>query len=575
MNFLLRLLLAIVLVFNLLEPEHLYAQDSEPEKVRVELFVTASTDRAAFVGKGSLSGLGIGDRVTFFPASGPLIDGVVRVVTTNHARIELLIDTSPLEIGTRGEAWVEEIEPEPEIDEEAPQVAQEDRAQDAAKVIPERDVNPWRSPPEDWDANMPLLSSPASSSLETREASIRGRVWLRSLWNQTQLDGKRESSYLRTGTSWTMTNPFSKGGELQFDGEVYGRYTDTPNSSSQHQEQLRLSQFSYRLGGDRGSSRTWLMGRFYSQAMPEFGSLDGIEFTQSLDEENSVGASVGHMPRINGEFDAEQDYQAAVFHRHRSTSSLPLDWRVGYQRTWHEGERDRDLFVLDSNLRSANHNFVSASAWVDYYESSETAKDGSIELSNLFLAAGRSTPEGKGARVHYSEFRFPLVLRQGFDPEEERPIFGDHNMRAGLDLWTVQESGTRWRGRLDHWSDNQQESSEGYSGDVRCDLPKVLPMASDLGITVFVSQGQFSDNSGLRLSTVGFDRGNQWNLSWELLLIKEHTVESPTPSQVQNQLYASYDTRIFEDFTLAIDAATGWGDQGESLSLGFFLQRSF
>lgn len=556
----------------------LAAQETPEARERVQVFVTASTDRAAFVAHGSNAGLAPGDRVLFFPAGGT-VEGVVREVTSNNARIELLADSEPLVIGTRGEVWI--TPPGVVEDAKDPAVDEEEEANAPAVIEPARpaeeapDHPPWQSPPEDWDASTPLLSPANSTSLAQRERSIQGRAWAGARWRSTQLNGHRESGYLRTGVAWTMSNPFLAGGELRFDGEVYGRYTDTGDGFKREQENLRLSQLAYRHGDQRESSRTYLVGRFYQEAMPEFGPLDGVEFSQRLGTEDELGTSAGHQPRRTGEISASGDYQASVFHRHRSTSAAPLDWRVGYQKTWHDGTQDRDLLLLDSSFRSRNHAFVNATAWIDFYEADEVQKDDQVELTRLFVAAGKNGVDGDGWRLSYSEFRFPLLLRQEFDPAIDTDLYEKHNNRIGLDAWTRFEQGTRLRGRVDRWADDDAGGAEGVSGEVRCDVPRALPAESELGVALFGSHGVFSENAGLRLSALGYRGASFWNLAWELQWIQEESQNTPTPRTWQHQVYASYDTQVFQDFSLSIDLSASWGDQGDTLGLGIYMQRSF
>lgn len=551
--------------------------ESEPQdRVRVELFVTASTDRAVFVDRGSSSGIELGDRATFFPPLRAPIEGIVRAVTAHHARIELLTEVLSLPVGTRGEVWVpRETQPtEPPLD-EPPIVQGESEAEAAQPERPLREHPPWQAPPEEWNANTPLLSPALSTSLAERQSVTRGRTWAGARLRSTQLEGHRESGYFRTGLAFTTTNPLGAPGEFRFDGEVYSRYAESPGVSRETDEELRLTHLSYKYGSQRDSSRSFLLGRFYQEAMPEFGPLDGLEFVQRIDSQNQSGVSVGHMPRRTGEVSETQDYQASLFHLHRSTSSSPFDWRVGYQRTWHQGRVDRDLGVLDGSWRSVDHDFLTATAWIDYYEHDEVQKADRLELTRLFVAAGRTTTSGDGLRLSYSEFRFPSLLRQEFDPALDTQIFDEHTTRTGLDGWTRLRSGVRLRARVDRWADEEGDGQEGYSTDLRCDIPEALPGNAELGLALYGSVGEFSDNAGLRIAALGRDAGDYWSLAWELQLFEENSDNTPTPTEWQNQLQASYDTRLFQDYSLSLDASASWGDQGDSLSLGLFLQRSF
>jgi hypothetical protein len=551
------------------------AQDTVAQRIRVELLVTGSTERSVFVDTGSSSGLAIGDRASLRPGSGPPVEGIVRAVTSHHARIELLAPGTPTPVGTRGEVWIQlELPGEVEEPQLAPPAETEQQLAPTTQPPPP-DHPPWQAPPEEWLDSRPLLAPAVSSPMRDRATSIHGRVWAGARWRTTELNGRRESGYLRGGAYWSAENPFARGGALVFDAELYARYYDSDLGQSDRQSELRLSRLYYELGGRRDSSRALRLGRFYQESIPEFGPIDGVEFAERIDVQNEVGASVGHMPRISGELEVSEDYQAAVFYRHRSTSELPIDWRVGYQKTWHDGHQDRDLFLLDSNLRTRDQFFLSGTAWIDYYEKDETQKDERLELTRLYLAAGRNSLDGDGIRLSYSEFRYPLILRQEFDEGLNDEIFEEHNSRLGLDGWATMSGGVRVHGRADRWADEDDGGEDGYGAELGCDLPRFLPGDAELGVTLFGSQGEFSKNSGLRVSALGYQEGNLWSFSWELSAVDETSDNTPTPTEWQNALRGSYDTQIFEEFNLSLDLGGGWGDQGNTLSLGLYLQRSF
>jgi len=557
------------------------AAQEEPRRVALEVIVSASTERAAFVERGTEAGVAVGDRARFFPTASAPVEGVVRGATANHARVELQLAGPPLPVGTRGEIWVlppaapaEPGDPGTEAPADGEPASPPAEPEPVPREVPEHP--PWQSPPEEWQESTPLLAPAAATPLATRTRAVSGRSWAGVRWRSADVAGGRsENIYARGGLDWRMTNPFASGGELRFNGEVYARSTDAPGSPRRQQEELRIDHLAWRRGGQRDSPRAYLLGRFYQESMPEFGQLDGVELRQRVSVEDEVGVSAGHMPPLNGELKGTDDWQTALFWRHRSTSTWPLDWRAGYQRTWHDGRPDRDLFVLDGRLRTSGHAFLSATGWLDYYGGDEGPKDPGVELSRLYLSAGQSTPEGDGLRLYYSEFRFPYLLRPEYDPAIDDGIFDVHNTRLGIDLWTRFDAGPRVRLRLDRWADEEQDGDEGYAGALGFDLPGLLPREAELGISVFGSEGVFNRDAGMRLSATTFRGTDHWSLAWELVVIDEEAAATPTSPEWQHRVYGSWDTQLLEGLSLAVDLAATFGDPGDSLSLGVFLQRSF
>ena len=553
----------------------------EPETERVDLVVTGRTQRAAFVDRGSESGLRVEDRVTLFPTGGAPIEGIVRAVSRGHARVELAFDEPGLRVGDRGEVRVAlpgpeaapELPRDPELEPKAPSTeVRGDTEVDGDEPQPAR---PWRTPPEEWDRDRPLLAPAGSGASGGRPTTWHGRVYGSGRWSSTQLAGKREHAFARLGSDWTLTNGFGQAGELRFAGEVFARRSSAPGASGEGDEELRLTRLSYRLGGTREEPRRWLLGRFYPELMPEFGPLDGLSLGERLSAEDELGVSLGHMPDPGGALSATGDLAAAVFHRHRSQAGLPLDWRAGYQKTWHRGREDRDLVVLDAQLHDISRSRIGGTAWVDLYDSSDGPKGTGPELTRLQLAASQSTESGDGLRLRYSEFRFPHLLRNELDADLVADVFEDHDRRYGLDAWTQLGRDARLGLRLDRWQDEDGGDDEGLAGELRGDVTRALDGPADVGLALFGSEGEFSDLVGARLSLVGYEAGTSWGLHYEISRLDEEPAQSPAVRAWRQRVDARYGTLVFDAWSLSLDGSAGWGDEGQSLGLGLYLQRSF
>jgi hypothetical protein len=547
------------------------------QRQRLELLVTSRTQRAAFVDRGFEAGLRIGDRVTFHPVGAAPLEGVVRELSRQDARVELYFEEPRLAVGDRAEAWVRLAAPAP-IEERAPP-ADEGQPADPGEGESQPQFppvgSPWRTPPEEWDRDTPLLATPGSSGPAQRAASVHGRLYASARWNRTRLAGRREDAFARAGLDWTLDNPFARGGELRFAGEVFARHSRTATAGSHSDEELRLTRFSYGQGGGRAAPRRWLLGRFYPELMPEFGPLDGLEVSQRFEGQDEYGLSVGHQPRPDGTLEPSGDLAAALFHRHRSTAALPVDWRAGYQKTWHHGQADRDLFVLDARAPIEELTTLGVTAWIDAYDSSDAPKAEGLELTRLQLAAGRSTPEGHGLRLRYSEFRYPHLLRAELDGDIDAAIFQEHATRLGLDGWALPARELRLGARVERWTDAGGSADEGYSAELRGEAQRLLLDSADVGLALFGSRGEFNDNGGLRLGVTGYGASTSWGCHWELYFADEVTSETPNGRAWQQRLDGELSTLVQDAWSLSLSASVGWGDQGSTVGLGLFLQHSF
>jgi len=549
----------------------------ESDEVIVDLWVTGRTERAAFVDRGSESGLRPGDRVTFFPVGAPPVEGVVRAVSRGHARVELAFDVPELVVGDRAEVRVP-IAPAPTEEPDDGPAPEETETEEDPEPEPVRPPgpHPWRTPPEDWDLDRPLLAPAGEGTgAEQRPVTLDGRVYGSARWSSTQLDGQREHGFGRVGTDWTLSNGFGQGGELRFSGELFARRSEAPGAATEGDESLRLTRLSYRLGGTREAPRRWLFGRFYSELMPEFGPLDGLAVAQQLSEEDELGVSLGHMPEPGGSLTGTGDLAAAVFHRHRSSALAPVDWRAGYQKTWHRGQEDRDLFVFDAQARSASLFSLGGTAWVDFYDGSDGPKDSGPELTRLQLSASQRSESGDGLRLRYSEFRFPHLLRAELDEDLVTDVFQDHHRRYGLDVWTRLGKDGRLSLRVDRWRDEDGGGDSGLAAELRGDLARALGGLADLSLAFFGSDGEVNDLAGLRLSLESYEPGFSWGLHYELARLDEEPDQSPAERSWQQRIDARLGTLVFDAWSLSLDGSAGWGHQGENLGLGLYLQRSF
>ena len=246
----------------------------EVQTQRLDVRVTAVSGASIHIDHGSDEHLEPGDVVRLMPIGSPEATAVVRSVTRNSARCQLPSESLGIEIGVRGEVLIPVGRGAGEQEREHPA---------------------WSYPPEEWDEEMPLLAPPRALMASERDTRLSGRWYaqLDSTWDS--LDDRR---YLlgRSGIDLLIENPFGRGGGLHFDAELYSRASHFDNRTDEDETELRLDRLSYYWGGVRESPRRFEVGRFLQREFPEFGVLDGLEFTQRLASGDRVGGSLGSCP---------------------------------------------------------------------------------------------------------------------------------------------------------------------------------------------------------------------------------------------------------------------------------------
>ena len=77
---------------------------------------------------------------------------------------------------------------------------------------------------------------------------------------------------------------------------------------------MLIQRLSYFQGGTRFSEKRWEAGRFLQHGMPEFGVLDGFEWTHRREGGDQFGASVGFMPQPDDDYESFADFQLAAYY---------------------------------------------------------------------------------------------------------------------------------------------------------------------------------------------------------------------------------------------------------------------
>lgn len=538
-------------VFALLSTPLVIAQEDEA-LVRIEVRVTANVPGSAQIDLGAEVGIRPGDRVRFFPFGGATVEGEVATVDERQAWVTLRDPAAEVDLGTRGELRV-------------PVRAKAGVEEEAAVEHP-----PWAYGQDAFDETMPLLAEVKVPKPEDRPLQFSGRWFTTYETTSDDEGGGRDYDFFGTGLDLLWENPFERGGGLHLDMEYDRRSVDVPDEGSESEDFLRLERLSYAWGGTREVPRAWEVGRFLQHGMPQFGVLDGVEMIHRRENGDRYGGSFGLMPEPTADFETGDDVQVAGFYRWVRGEREELSFSTGLQKTWHEGEADRDLFVADLRYYPTTGWNAAASAWVDWY-SDEQAKDDGLELTQLYAGVGHRW-DRTGVNLTLSKLRFPELLRREYDPITLEQLVDNEVDRISLSGWRRVTDDVRVRARIDNWSD---EDSSGGGGSVGVSVADLVGARSRADFELFTNQGQFSDVFGGRMAFGWHTDAGFFDVGFEHGVYEQADFDGSQGELSQDRLRASWDLQPGEDWDLSLYAENRFGDEQSSNTLGFFLQRSF
>lgn len=526
----------------------------EPEVLVLEGRVVAADGGNAEIDRGRVDGLREGDLVRFLRSGAGEERGEVVALTARTATVRISGLTTALELGTPWEARIPSS-----------------RLTDAPSAESGQPHPAWEAPVGAWPVETPLLAPAAALGPADREPRFFGRVYAMT---DAVRDAERNvnSLYLRGGADLLIENPFGQGGSLQAEGEYTRFSTSSPGQPDEIESGFRLDRLAYAHGGDRAHPLRWEVGRFLHSEFPEFGVLDGVELGYRFGNGHRAGASAGYLPRLYGDLQTGEDFQSALFYRavvgERGESSLG----AGIQKTWHEGESDRDLLVLQASHQPREGFYAYASAWLDSYGSDAVAKSGSLELTRLIASGGHRDAQGDGWMLTLSSFRFPELLVDPADPVTP-PVLSDGEVRRA-DLMLHRNLSARGYGsvRASYWQDDEES---GAGGDLRYELRGWPLDRSRAGASLFANQGRFSDVLGARLDGSWSSDFGAWSLMWETAQHAQHDVVGAQERLLQHRARAGWDLSLRQGWSLSLYFEQQSGDELSAQTTGFYLQKSF
>jgi hypothetical protein len=552
------------------------AQQEEFESVELRV-ISVRPDNRAVVDRGSSDGVIVGDLVILRPKSGGSFRGSVLRVTERNATVEMRDQSFEPTPGVRGEVLIPvsrrpeaPLVPDPRAVAAppvavAPPVVAAPPAQEAEQT---REPPVWAREEDEWSEGMPLLARVQPVRPEERGTKVSGTYY--ALGNATVSNAERSNQQLWIGGDALWENPFGKGGGLHLDGEVIYRAYDTPDEDAESNTYALLRRASYHRGGTRFEPVRWEIGRFLQSGMYQFGVIDGVEWSKRRRNGDRYGVSLGYLPEPDTDHESFQDLQIAGFYRWAVDEAERLTIDGGYQKTWHDGVPDRDLFVTSIDYLPREGWDFRWNAWIDYYDDSVNFKDEGFELTQVRASSSRQW-ETAGTTVTFNHLAFPEIEREEFLPPTLLELAEARVDRLSVLGWKWMAPGRRLHGQVAGWID---EDDNGGDLELGIDVHDV-GRSNSADVTLFGTAANFSTLLGGRLTYGETVTNGRWDAFYELGYHRLRGFSNALDELWQHRLRASRDLTVFGEWNLNLNGTILWWDSDVDFILAFYLQRTF
>ncbi len=549
----------LLVTISLLAAQSLFATPASPQEesalpARV-LFVSGERIQ---IDLGQEAAVEPGNVVWFHPLGGVDVRGTVQSVQQRSAWVQVSRADHGIDLGTQAEVRITPRDPAARDP--------DGHLRDPDARLPQSPPR-WSAPEEPWDPSLPLLTE-LPRAPEERESHWSGRVY--AFYDSIREHDPRSSSstFGRLGAGLRGDNPFAAGGSLRLDFDLDARSFSAPGEGTDRDQAARLERMAYSRGGDRDHPLRWQVGRFLPAEFPEFGVLDGAEWSYRLAGGDRVGASLGYLPEPGQDYASGKDFQVAASYRAFHGAQRQFTWAAGVQKSWHRGAPDRDLAILQADYLAASRFTWRNSAWIDFYGNSDVAKNNGPEITlwNSFLTWDG---ERSGSSVGFRHWRFPQLRRfqGGFFFESD--LIDARTSRVDGSAWYRVNGSLRLSGRVDVW---RSESRDGKGADLRMDARALLGPSSLTWAGLYYHEGSDNDAGGVRFGHGHALGPGRARLSWDSTRYRPLDDEG---SLLQHDLRLAWDYWGASGWSLSLDAGRRFGDDQDSYSIGIFLQRTF
>jgi hypothetical protein len=247
--------------------------------------------------------------------------------------------------------------------------------------------------------------------------------------------------------------------------------------------------------------------------------------------------------------------------------------RLGYQKSWHRLEADRDLVVVAARYLPLTGWMLSTTLWIDFYSARDDLKDESVEVTRANAFASRRWEKRGGVELLFDHEEYPEMLRREL-PQSILPatLIDAHQDRLSLHAWIHSGDDTRWFARLTGWADEQRE---GGAAELGVAAEGMLQRGARTVLALYDSHGLTSTVVGGRVEHGGGYSWGRLDLLYELGFVHHEGFPDDRDDLLQHRLGtlattalgSGWDTTFFADATL-------WDDE-VSFGLGIHVQKLF
>lgn len=549
--------------------------------------VGSSTPGQVKIDRGSNDRVEPGDRVEMRPGNGLVIRGTVRSVDERTSLVDLENRNLVVPPGTRGqlqiprERAVRRARPNrqrpnrPQQGEKPgdPQTQQGNEGEFVGPVLPQQnpqgqgdplpDHPGWANQDDNYRPGQPLLAGAVRP--KERPRFMTGRVWFAADATRTQETDFAES-FARAGLALDIDNPFGSGGRFESSLETFYRTEFDAEQSTN----LNLRRLSYTKGGDRFQDTRVQVGRFLQHGFPEFGFVDGVEFTQRTANGHRFGGSIGGQPVEDDNFNSFEDLQVSAYWLYSTDELDTATFGVGFQKTWNNGNEDRDLIGLKTRAKLNENWTADARALIDIYGSNDRIRSGT-ELSEVIASLGRSWDSGDSVRFGYRRLALPELRRREFLTVLATDLVNDEADRIFVDAQTFSDGGDRFHGYAAAFND---EEGMGGAGELGVEFD-ALGEGSTFDATIFGNGSAFVGQVGGRFLFRKPTENGSFSALYEVSRIHESGFPDFATDFYQHRLRFSANRYTESGWDLEGYTETVVFAEDISWSLGFFLQRRF
>jgi hypothetical protein len=536
-------------------------QEPAPLQQRdVALLVTSANERSVYLDHGRDAGLAVGTLVRLFPPGAGELEVEVRAVTQTSARADLPPGMPAPPVGTRGTARV------------VPPAAEPARAGADRATAPRVEHPPWTRREDERTADQPLLVPAFRRRPDERPLLLDGRVF-GSLQHSRDRAGGGDADYwlARLGARGHATNVLGEGERWRGAGELAWRAVDVDGGDDDRDLDARLDLFSVAFGTEAFAPTGAELGRFQSLHLPELGLVDGVEVVRRYDGGLELGAGLGAYPLPFPARAAGDDVGFHVFVDWTADEQRSAAAAIGFQKTWHRGEADRDLVLLRGEWRPAERVSLFAHGKLDVYTSGDDVKGSGVELTEAWLQA-RWDGERIGSGLAASRFTWPELLREEYRDlplELVRDGFVD---RVSWDGSWRTSTRLALRVRADVWRDQDRDGT-AFGADA--DWREPWSATSSVSLGAFVNDGGYAAGPGGRVTLRERVGDATLRTSYRFYRYDLEDLMGGADSWVRQSIEAAVSWPLADGGDVELTVERWFGDQEDATWLGLFVGWSF